>query len=155
MLQSKKAYTDHRGKAAELRFYNLMVSRGNVVRESTEEEDIYQHIDFWVNDVSFDVKGMKNLDSIWLELRNVQGKAGWLEAEVDYIAFDLEDVQAFAIFKTKDLLQFVRDNVTERARFKSDYLRYYTREGKRDVIVQVRYDHIKHLLIKQLSYATT
>lgn len=153
MIQNK--YKGHRGEAAELRFKTLMESRGNLVRESTREEDIYQHIDFWVNDVSFDVKGMKNKSSIWLELRNVQGKAGWLKAEVNYVAFDLEDVQSFAIFKTRDLLEFVQDNVTESARFKSDYLRYYTREGKKDVIVQVTFDDIKHLLIKQLSYATT
>ena len=153
----RRRYSNEVGNRVELKFKEVMESRGNVVKESTEQQNIYSHIDFFVNGHSVDVKGSRHLGCIWLELDNVHGNKGWLNSEVDYIAFDVEELNAFCMFKRADLLDFVLGNVTETTEDKREYLKYYTRLkwNKKDKLVKVRYSDIKHLLIQQIKYATT
>lgn len=153
--KERRNYSNKAGRDAELKFKFLVEKRGNVVIESSEEENIYKHIDFWVNNKSVDVKGSRHLNCIWLEIKNVHGNKGWLESEVDYIAFDVEELESFCVFNRSDLLMFIQDNVRETAKDKTEFMKYYTRLNRRDVLVKVRYDDIKHLLIQKLNYATT
>lgn len=122
-----------------------MESRGHKVVKASRKQDIYEHIDYFVNGKGFDVKGNRSLESIWLELDNVLGKKGWLRGSADYIAFRFNKLNQFMIFSTKDLLNFVTENVKEQGETNGEYMKFYTRRNRKDLIVRVSYDHIKHL----------
>jgi hypothetical protein len=149
-------YSNKLGREVELKFKDLVQERGNIVYDASREENIYNHIDYWVNGKSVDVKGFRHYACIWLELKNVHGNNGWLESDVDYIAFDIIEMSAFFIFKRCDLLQFVLNNVKESTENKLDYMKFYTRSkwDRKDVIIKVSFNDINHLLIQKLSYAT-
>lgn len=142
--KSRYAYSYIKGKKAEDLFNDVMVSRGNTIEPSSKEDNINKHIDFYVNNKGIDVKGNKTRDSIWLEIKNVKGDKGWLEGEADYIVFDIIDLEAFSFFKRKELLKFVKE-IKEKTTNKKDYLKLYTRENRKDIIVRVNYNMIKHL----------
>ena len=144
-------YSFKEGKKAEELFKELMIERGNTCIKSTRNDDIYKHIDFYVNDVGVDVKGNRHLETIWLELKNVRGKKGWLEGEAKYIVMDVVELNSFCIFLRKDLLSFV-ENITEIATSKKDYMKLYTRENRQDVLVKVKYNNIKHLQKQNIRY---
>lgn len=146
-------YSFQSGKACEDKFCDLMESRGHTVRASTRAENIYKHIDFFVDEYGVDVKGNRHLDCIWLELKNVRGEKGWLEGEAKYIVFDVVELSSFCFFKTKDLLDYVNENVTEYTENK-EFNKFYTRSkwGKKDVLVKVKYEDISDLEIKKLAY---
>lgn len=67
---------------------------GLTIRKSSENEDRYDHIDYWMGangaEVSIDIKGEKdgqNRGLFLIELNNVIGKTSWLNGKADYIAF--------------------------------------------------------------------
>jgi hypothetical protein len=140
-------YSKEVGDRIEDMFVNLMSSKGFDVVAANDNDNMFKHIDFYVNGLGIDVKGGRHDECIWLETVNVRGNNGWLNGEADYICFHFEKHNAFRMFRRDDLLAFVLDNVTETTTNKSDFLKYYTREkwGKKDKIVKVKYDHIKHL----------
>ena len=86
------------GNKAESKFKDLMISRGNTCIESSKEQNMYNHIDFFVNDIPVDVKGARHLETIWLEKKNVNGDKGWLEGDSEYIVFDIEELNAFCVY---------------------------------------------------------
>jgi hypothetical protein len=131
-----------------------MEARGHVVTPATRSENMFKHIDFYVDDLSVDVKGNRHLDCIWLEMTNVRGNKGWLKGEAMYIAFDIAELSSFAIFKREDLLEFVMENVTEYSQNKNEFMKFYTRAawGKEDLLVKVRFDHIKTLTYQLIGY---
>jgi len=149
--KGRYAYSFKQGRDAENRFKNLMESRGHVCVESSRSENIHKHIDFFVDGISVDVKGNRHLETIWLEMTNVKGNKGWLQGEAKYIAFDIKELESFCLFKTKDLFEFV-EGITEIAKDKRDYLKLYTRENRKDVIVKVKYSDIEHLEIQRINY---
>lgn len=132
------------GRKTEQHFFNLMKSRGNSVSKSSKKQDIFDHIDFFVNGFGVDVKGNKSSDFIVLELLNVNGDDGWLKGKADYIVFDIMDMESFMFFLTEELLIFVENDV--------DKSRLYTRKGKKDSCVIVSYHEIKHLKHKIINY---
>lgn len=154
---SDKRYEEtlRKGNKTEREFMDLMISRGNVVLEATDEEDMYKHIDFFVNGDGVDIKGNKKSYDIWLEVQNVFGGNGWLCGEAKWIVFDLVDVNAYYIYKRMDLLKWVVENTSENTTDRNDYLKYYTREkfGGKDRVVRCNESHINHLLIQKINYA--
>lgn len=145
------AYSFSVGKNAEAKFKDTMELRGNVCIRSSRSDDIKKHIDFYVNDIPVDVKGNRRLKSIWLELTNVRGDKGWLRGESEYIVFDILEFSSFCFYKRSQLLDFV-NNINENTDPDSDYMKFITRENRKDVIVKVHYDDIKHLELKKISY---
>lgn len=145
------------GDESEARFESLMIERNNDVQRATPDQDKNLHIDIFVNGDGVDVKGNKKSYSLWLEVQNVFGNNGWLKGEAKWIAFDLIDKKEYQIYKREDLLRFVINNITETTDNNKDYLKYYTRDkfGGNDKIVHCKSEHIKHLLIQTISYATT
>ena len=66
---------------------------GLQVQKSSRNEDINDHVDYWLayNSVSrwgVDVKGNTLPDAIWVELRNVHGKPGWLPGGATIVAVE-------------------------------------------------------------------
>lgn len=144
------------GKQAEKVFSELMAKKGLEVVKSNRNDDIHKHIDFYVDGVGFDVKGNRHLDCIWLEIQNVRGKDGWLKGKAKFIAFDIKELNCFCFYRRTDLLKYVMQ-FKETTTYKTDYLKWYSRSkwGRDDKIIKVKHEHIKHLEIKQLPYATT
>ena len=62
-------------------------------------------------------------------------------------------LKSFCFFYKDDLLEYVSD-ITEIAESKKDYKKLYTRENRKDVLVKVRYDDIKHLQTQAIRYDT-
>ena len=153
MSVSKKRYqySFKQGNDAENKFKNLMETRGNTCVKSNRNDDIKKHIDFYVNQFSVDVKGNRHLQTVWLEIKNVKGDKGWLQGEADYIVFDLIELESFCFFKTKDLFDYVK-NIKEIAADKNDYNKLYTRKDRKDVLVKVKYNDIKHLEKQRIRY---
>jgi len=147
-------YSWKKGKEVEEKFKKIVSDRGNIINKSSKEEDIYQHIDFWVNNKGVDVKGSRHLECIWLELKNVNGDKGWLQGESEWIVFDVEELSSFCVFKRIDLLNYILSTVKETTESKKDFLKYYTRKkwNRKDVLVKCRYYDIEHLLIQKLNY---
>ena len=114
-------YSHELGKSCEDKFKDLMTSRGHEIYKSSKYDDIYRHIDFYIAGYSFDVKGHRHLDCIWLELTNVNGNKGWLKGEATYIVFDIVELKSFCFFKRKDLLNYVQENITETTETKDEY----------------------------------
>ena len=118
----KKFYND--GLADEM-FVMEAVSTtlGGSCAKASRSEDINDHIDFWWDSprkgrIGVDVKGLhrssrgsKDFDDTihWLELRNVQGKDGWLMGKAEYIAFRTKAKILFV--KRSKLLSFALESI--------------------------------------------
>jgi hypothetical protein len=141
------------GKKTEEHFKELMISRGNKCVKSSYNDDLYKHIDFYVNGYGVDVKGKRRLNSIWLEIVNVRGYDGWLKGEADYIVFDFLDLNAYSVFKRKQLLKLV-SNVTETTNSSKDYMKIYGRSewNQKDKLIKCKFEDIKHLEIQRIEY---
>jgi hypothetical protein len=133
-------------------FKDKILDLGLSYRESTIKDDWYKHIDCYVNNFGVDVKGNRHLETIWLELENVNGNKGWLQGQSFYIAMYIIELNKFSIFKRLDLLKYIENNVKEYTEDKKDYNKFYTRKkwGKKDVLVKVKYEDIEHLEIKKI-----
>ena len=49
------------------------------------------------------------------------------------------------------LYDFVRD-IKQKAKNKTEYMKLYTRKNRKDVLVKVTYDDIKHLQFQKIRY---
>lgn len=144
---SRWAYSWGMGKQIEDLFKETVSKRGRKVVKSSPEDDKNKHIDFYVDGVGVDVKGNRALDKIWLETKNVRGDNGWLRGEAEYIAFHFEAFNHFKVFRRADLLDFIEKNVKGTCKTSKPYLKFYNRGDwdKKDELVKVHYNHIKHL----------
>ncbi len=142
------------GKESEEEFLKRMLSKNRVVVRSSREQDMFEHIDFFVDGVSYDVKGQKSLDRnkvgrddiIWLELKNVRGDKGWLESKVQKIAFQIKD--KFYVVDREKLSIFTHKFVyMDRGVYNYKRYRYlYNRKTKQDLLSYVFFNDIKHLV---------
>jgi len=140
------------GKYFEKLFKEKVLSNSLKWKEATKEEDWYKHIDCYVNGYGVDVKGNRHLETIWLEHTNVNGNKGWLRGDAYYIAMFIMELNCFSIYKRYDLLNYVNKNTKGECNNTLEYLKFYTRRkwGKKDKVVKVKYDYIKHLELKKL-----
>ncbi len=140
------------GNYFEKLFADKVKQKGLSWKKASQEDDWYKHIDCYVNEFGVDVKGNRHLNTIWLEYTNVNGNLGWLRGQAKYIAMHIDELDCFSIYYRSDLLTFVENNVFEKTKDKHDYLKLYTRVkwNKKDQLVKVKYEHIKHLEIAQL-----
>ena len=141
------------GKKTEEHFKELMISRGNECVKSSMNDDMYKHIDYYVNGFGVDVKGKRRLNSIWLEIVNVHGFAGWLKGEADFIVFDMLDLDAYCVFRRLELLELA-SKVTETTTNNKDYMKIYGRDqwGQKDKLIKYKFDDIKHLEVQRINY---
>jgi len=144
-------YSFNEGNKAEDKFLKLMLERDNSCVKSSTQDDINKHIDFYVNDIGIDVKGNRHLETIWLELKNVKGDKGWLECCAEYIVFDIIELNSFCFFKRIDLYEYA-SQFTEIAKDKKDYKKRYTRKDRKDVLIKVTYNDIRHLQKQIIEY---
>jgi len=125
-------------RQSEIDFYNLFKN----AEWSSETEDMYEHIDVHIGEMSVDIKGLKrvnmkdaaaNPDIHWVEFQNVRGNKGWIYGGASHIAFELVDT--YLLIEREVLYQFCKEKIVDR-KVKSTKGLYtlYRRKGTLDVI---------------------
>lgn len=143
-------------------FKSIAKRRGYKVTDSTKTQDIYDHVDLFIEKeslrISFDVKAMKKIsrkdsssqdELIYVEFKNVRGNPGWLYGKATCIAFETQD--SFILVERKGLVKFCEENVDFKsfANRASDCLyKLYRREGRKDLISMVELNKIP----KEIKY---
>lgn len=140
-----------RGNKAEQRFRELAEKNEWMWKDATDEEDIHSHIDCYIQkdgaEFAVDVKAVgaphKYLQGkVWIEIRNVQGNAGWLYGKADLIAFEREN--GFLMVDREVLRKWIEDNVDREYvndRTKA-LMKVYTRPNRKDMITMVNDYHL-------------
>lgn len=143
---------------SELGFRARCEHLGKTVVKATEDQNKYEHIDFFVDGISVDVKGEKKenrydkditKELIWLEFKNVKGNKGWMNSNVQKIAFKIGE--SYYVFDRKILLKFCNEFIKDRNIYSSAIEKkhpgkLYQRPGKRDLISFLFLKDIIHLL---------
>lgn len=127
------------GKSVEREFAKLL----NDPSFATKEQDIHGHWDVIdAMGLKYDIKGMKRYrrsdqqptDRLhWIELRNVNGKNGWLYGNADIITFETR--KWWILVKRDDLVQFIEGilNGGDPSPNPEPY-KLYQREGRSDLL---------------------
>ena len=139
---------------AEVRFRRSARSKGLFVTKSSRNEDMHQHIDYWLamsesgSRWGVDVKGNNLPDEIWCEFKNVAGNPGWMYGGATIIAFDMPEEGGFSIVDREELALFCEKNVKDEAVTdkKNAYMKRYTRKDRQDVITILKLHDIKTLV---------
>lgn len=137
----------NRGQEIEKEFADLLRIRDPYFRKANKREQ-YNHIDYLTRFGTIDVKAKKKLnrsdkseqdDLIWLEFKNVQGKNGWLNSNVDIIAFERDN--DFVLAQRKNILYWAQRacDLNKTVQYSKDALyKGYTRKGRKDLISIVK-----------------
>jgi hypothetical protein len=155
----KEGKCSKEGHSAEDLFESIAASKNYIITRSTKSENMHKHIDMFLEGkdqktqekkiISVDIKASKrtsrkdknfNYEWVWVEIKNVQGRNGWLFGEADFIVFEQEE--DFLLVSRKALVNFIKSNV----RFDLDFVerashakyRIYQRKGRRDQITQIK-----------------
>lgn len=110
---------------------------------ATKDQDIHEHWDLMDNmGYRYDVKAMKKYRRFdpeptdrlhYVELRNVNGNAGWLYGKAYYIVFETRSW--WIVVRREDLVQFVQGVIWgEDSTEKPEPYRLYQREGRKDMM---------------------
>ncbi len=138
-------YSEKTGTTGEIEFEKIARLKNFTVSHPTEEQNIYNHIDFFItkggNTVSVDVKGLKQsvkTDEIWIEFKNVRGNRGWLYGDSDVIAFQLNE--GFVLVNRKSLIELVESKTNMLAYSDKDNALYklYSRAGRDDELTKIK-----------------
>ena len=143
-----------RGLAAEDRFLRVASGHGWEIEKTSTEDDILKHIDFsmkWKPDgplYTVDVKARNTAEEgeeTWIEMRNVNGTAGWLYGEADMIAFEQAD--RFIVVERDKLRIWIEENVEREyvTLAHQALMKVYTRGGQKDMLTLVKTYHLKGL----------
>ena len=152
--QARRRYSNSTGRMAEVRFQRSARAKGLFVTKSSRNEDMHQHIDYWLamsesgSRWGVDVKGNNLPDEIWCEFKNVAGNPGWMYGGATIIAFDMPEEGGFSIVDREELALFCEKNVKHEAVTdkKNAYLKRYTRKDRQDVITILKLHDIKTLV---------
>lgn len=141
-------YPHGRGDHAEKLFVKIAKNRGWGVVPATQSEDMREHWDFMIvkdsQRVKVDVKSQKKIHKrdfepsdtyTFVELKNVNGRQGWLYGKADMIAFEFEGY--FINVPRARLVKWIDENVNDK--FFSEPMPYYkfSRATRDDVLVLV------------------
>ena len=127
------------GDRAETRFASILENP----ETATTHQNIYEHWDVRDEEFKYDVKAMKRwnradaapTDRIhYIELKNVQGKKGWLYGDADYIAFE---TRAHWVLVNRPRLQEWIDSIDKPTSNKKEIYKLYSRPGRADVMTIV------------------
>lgn len=141
------------GERAEKLFASLILNIGGKATPSSFIEQL-KGIDFHVDlcgkvDVKSRRRNRDGFDSadaslIWIELKNVQGRKGWVYNEADYIAF--ERSKEFLVVKRLSLVDLI-DNIVDLDDMvlSPDECMYnvYSRVGRKDLLTKVTVDDLR------------
>ncbi len=137
------------GNISENLFVSVAENNGFLVKESSKNDNIFNHIDFYLTKdnikISFDVKGQKRKNRhdknksneiVWVELKNVKGKNGWLYGKQDYVAFEFDN--EFIIVKREHLKKYIEKTIDFSSPLVKNpsmaYKKLYQRKNRKDLI---------------------
>ena len=132
------------GKKKETEFAKLLEG----AKSSSRNQDINEHWDIKLErEIKIDVKGMKrnrrngdfDENIHWVELKNVQGKNGWLYGQATHFAFETSSY--WVIVEKMSLQRLVSElcKSKERTDNVSDALyKLYSRSGRKDLITKIK-----------------
>lgn len=146
------AHSLETGKKGEADFTSMCHQLDITCTPATREQQ-FKHVDFIIGgNIKVDVKGYKRAHEMGyaiIELKNVQGKAGWCseESEADMIAFDMG--MFFHIVPKKWLLQHVRNiyktkgkqpivTAAKMSSYENVLYRLYRRQNRQDLMMVIR-----------------
>jgi len=162
--QHRRTYSNQQGNDAARRFVDACKAIGYSVKKSTREEDIYDHIDYWVTRrdhygeiklSGVDVKGCNHPECVWVEFKNVNGDKGWMYGKAEFIAFDIPEIGGFAIVLRQQLAEYAERVVEMVFVSKNEATRkLYQRAGRQDVISRIHLEDLQKIKsFKLLRYA--
>jgi hypothetical protein len=141
------------GERAENLFASLIERVGGKATDSTLQEQ-FKGIDYHVElsgkvDVKSKRRSRDGEDShdtklIWLELKNVQGRTGWVYNQADYIAF--ERTNEFLVVKRLSLCDLIENLVDMDDIVLSPaecMYNLYSRVGRKDLLTKVHVDDVR------------
>lgn len=150
--KSRRSYSLSVGRNTEKRFVECCKKLGLTATKSTQNEDRYDHVDFWLSyNGSFcggvDVKGNNMVDEIWCEFKNVSGDDGWMYGRAKVIAFDMPEEGGFCIVERKDLVEYCeRETSNDQVQNKAQaYKKRYTRKDRKDCITKLHLEDLKEI----------
>ncbi|MEZ9708791.1 hypothetical protein AB4254_08970 [Vibrio breoganii] len=144
------------GQNAEKLFATMAEARGYKTILPTLQQDIKSHIDLIIEKdgrtITVDIKAMKRISRgkrdnssgkssnvHWIELKNVQGKPGWIYGEQDLLAFETET--NFILVPRTELRDYITATVSVVSRVHSPtqaYQKLYSRKGRADLITTLK-----------------
>jgi hypothetical protein len=145
------------GKVKEQEFIDLVKKPGHIIIYPTTEQDINEHWDVQINDVKFDIKGLKKVNRVdeeydetihWVELENVHGKPGWLYGLADYISF--ETIKSWLIIKRTKLVELIDSKLQIGITSEPEIYKMYRRYGRYDVLTMVPTEDLKEIKTKEI-----
>lgn len=146
------------GKRKEKEFVDLVSKNHHELVYPTTEQDINEHWDIQINNVRFDIKGLKKISrsdahfnsSIhWIEIKNVHGKSGWLYGMADYISFETND--SWLIVKRSNLIKMVEDKLIMVFTDAPQPYKMYSRKGRHDVLTIVPIEDLKGIKTREVK----
>lgn len=146
------------GKLKEKEFVDLVGKPEHKIIYPTTEQDINEHWDVQIDDVRFDIKGMKkisrsdanvNPDIHWVEIENVHGKPGWLYGMADYISFETDD--CWLIVKRDNLINMVESKLMMVITDEPEVYKMYRRRGRYDVLTMVPTEDLRKIKTKEIK----
>lgn len=158
----RRQYSNRVGQLGEQRFVDACKAVGYEVKAATREQNIHDHIDFFVLrshvDVwsGVDVKSGNHPETIWIEFKNVTGKSGWLFGKAEFFAFEMPEVGGFIMIRKKDLIQLCEEIVDATpVKHKDDaHCKLYTRKGREDLLTKLHLTDLEKLgKLQILKYA--
>lgn len=145
------------GLKEEKVFENTLNKLNIKFRKSTKNEDIYDHIDYFTEDRSYDIKVCKKINHsgeftteyTWIELIGNTGHSGWIDGKATHIAFSI--VTNYILVDRKELREFIKNKVKGTDLYYKPekdikpYVKYRRRSVNKDMIVLVPIEDIKNL----------
>jgi len=138
--QAEKMVFLKKGREVEEVFANLFKN----AFPTSQDEDINKHVDVLIT-IGVDVKSLKKINRNdqetnehihWVELKNVQGKSGWLYGEADFFAFEIKDY--WIVVDRHDLQKFIANKCKDKIRvIKPELYKLYQRKERKDLITLV------------------
>lgn len=151
-----------KGKETEFMVGESLVKYcGGTFEIASFEEDTKRHIDLWWESpkkgrIGIDVKGVKKLkrsdnetdDSMhWIEIRNTQGKKGWIYGDMEYIAFVTNHDILFV--KPKELYGNILFNTIGKnllhENINLELYSPYQRKDRKDVIIKIPTSELREI----------
>ncbi len=143
-----------KGKVIEEQFAKLF----NNASESSKDEDINGHVDVKIT-IGVDVKGLKKINRNdqetnehihWVELKNVNGKKGWLYGDADFFAFEIKDY--WVVVDKESLQKLIAEKCKAKIRVnKPELYRLYQRKERKDIITLVTSYDLCYICTKQIK----
>lgn len=156
------------GKENEIKVGELLIHHcGGTYNLSSFIDDIKKHIDIWWNSpkrglIGIDVKGLRKNnrqdtyvdDSIqWIEIKNTQGRDGWIFGKMDYVAFMTNTEVLF--IKPLNIQTLILKNIVgkELVYVNKDLPFYqpYQRKDRKDIIVKIPTEDLRKITHFKIS----